>query len=707
MAELCNVKIPEADKLQWYVPRPKMDSEAAIRMLCEPLLADMGEAYRARFEYELSVIRQSEPIMNSYLVAWQIIDWCRQQGIPAYGRGSMAGSLVSNLLGITVEDPIKHNLLFERAVNPARPTIPDFDLDVSSKGRARVLEYIAHTFKSSAPIATYSEHSPKGASRKVMRDRGYPMETQNRVSKALSDNWETWEAMEEAVPAEARAIVQGYQGLLGSLSVHAAGIAVGGADRPLESIAPMAWVASSKTLVSQYDMYSLKKLGVFKLDILGSATADQLTQMELLTGARPPGEYNDAYVIDAFQRGKTCEIFQLDGYAARSVISQIGINEFEDLVAVNALCRPGANQFVDTYRAGSTKLADQYPPLAPVLGYTRGVILYQEQVMEICKVLAGFDDAEQDDIKEAIKYFRDEVFAAIEPRFMQGCVERGHHGAAIFQAIKQFAGYAFNRAHAVSYSAIAYRMQWYKVHHPAAFYASVFDDSDDKKRLLLESHTFGVRWSLPDVNASQWGTTLRGDTVVMGLSGIKGIGPAVSGAILKAREQGPFANLEDLEARIEKRHCNVRHRAVLMDVGAMGSLGLGGEPGKAPELLGFSPEMALPMAAEVMQVNNEDYLGGYVTEARSHVIQKGRWEGRTMGYLTLVNARREYTVLLFPEAWGKYHRATKGKLPTAGLVFEGEWGDKGEFIAKHGYVPERGGVDLGEPELAAAVGARG
>ena len=425
-------------------------------------------------------------------------------------------------------------------------------------------------------------------------------------------------------------------------------------------------------------MYSLKKLGVFKLDILGLATLDQLEQMRKLSGAEVPDSYDDRKTLAAFQRGQTCEIFQLDGHAARNVIAGIGVYEFEDLVAVNALCRPGASQFIDTYRAGSNRLTVKYPPLDKILAYTRGVIIYQEQVMEICKVLAGFDDAEQDDIKEAIKYFRDEVFAAIEPRFMQGCAERGHDGREIFSAIKQFAGYAFNRAHAVSYAGLAYRMQWYKVHYPAIFYASVYDHSENKTRLILESHAFGVKWELPDVNHSWAMTRLIGDTIWIGLTSIKGIGPAVCDAIREARKAGTFASKADFEDRVSRRSVNVRHRDVLVRAGAMRSLN---EPGTEQlSLIGVNPQIATERARWLMTRRGDYYIGGYVTQAREHIVSKGANAGKAMGYVSLQTASGEITVVLFPDVWSRFKKYRHEML---GLVFEGEWSGRTEFIGKH------------------------
>src|SRR3990172_858564 len=350
------------------------------------------------------------------------------------------GSMLAFYWGLT--DELPNNPPQPTHWTSARLTIPDFDIDVSSQRRSEVLAYISEKYPHSAPIASYSERGLRGATRMVMRALNYPVDYTNTIAKSLPEDG-TIDL--EPIPEKARAVVQGYIGLYGNLTVHPAGILISGPERPLEGIVPMGWVASSKQLVTQFDMYSLKKIDMFKLDVLGLSTLDAMAKMEELSGVKPPTEYDDEEVFKLLSRGMVCEIFQLDGYAARAAIRILGINNFEDIVAINALVRPGASQFIPKYRTGDNTLLDTYIPLVGILNVTRGLILYQEQVMEIAAVLAGFDDLLQDDIKEAIKYFRAEVFAELEPKFMAGCVQNGHDGTLIWNSIKAFAGYAFNR----------------------------------------------------------------------------------------------------------------------------------------------------------------------------------------------------------------------------------------------------------------------
>jgi len=682
IADRCELRIPEVDTPSWYVPALKQDSEAEIRRRCS-----VPEGYEAQFEYEIGVLRTSPPIMNSYLVAADLIDWCRAQGIPAAGRGSMAGSLVSWLLGITTEDPVLHRLKFERAVNPARLSIPDFDIDVSSRRRKEVLAYLAQRYSQSAAIASYSEHGPKGATRMIMRALNHTMAEIGEVTRQLGDQHATvsgiheddldgrlsdaapWETELAPVPEALRDIVRGYLGLYGNMTVHPAGVLIAGEDRPLDGMVPMAWVASSKQAVTQYDMHTLKKLGMFKLDVLGLSTLDALAYLREATGVEAPTTYDDADVFKAFSAGFTSQIFQMDGFAARATIKRLGIRSFEDLVAVNALVRPGAAQFIDAYKSGESRLITQYPTLAKVLGVSRGLILYDEQVMEACAVLAGFDDLQQDDIRQAVKHFQPEVFAALEPQFLAGCTERGHDGANAWQALKAFAGYAFPRAHAVTYAALAYKMQWYKVRYPEQFYAATFDDCADRSRLMLESQVFEVRWCLPDVNRSEHATRWNAeDGVVLGLGTIKGIGEKVAEAVSAEK---PYTDTEDLKGRVARKQCNVRHIALLSAVGAIGDAAC---PAQLPELLGFNPAILSKDVLAAINIVERTRLGGFIIERKERTTKKGD----LMGFLTLVNGYGEHKAIIFPKLWSRFRKAAE-MMP---VLINGEWIKGGEFAGE-------------------------
>lgn len=715
IGKLCDLHIPEADTTNWYVPdvtngRPK---ERLIE-LTRPKVELLGQEYKDRYYLELSVLSTSPAILNSYLVTFDIVSWCRARGIPVAARGSMGGSLVSWLLDITTEDPVKYNLSFARAVNPARPTIPDFDLDVSSLRRPEILEYLQERYENNIPIAAYTHYGPKGALRKVLRMEGlrdYP--SINDAVKPLPDDWTGDDfdysasqhryvghaAWTELVPEQYRDFVALYQGLFSTMSAHPCGILIGGSERPLEHEIPMQWIASSKQLVSAYDMYTLKKLGLFKLDVLGMRTYDQLKMMEILSGETIPDDnYDERQVLQSFgriyegqfQEGLLAEVFQMDGYACREVIRQIGgIRSFEDIVAANTLARPGCAQFTQYYRSGFEGLVREYPPIASILEMTNGLILYQEQVMEIARVLADFDDAEQDDVKEAIKYFRHEVWSqTIEPKFRERCEAKGFNADNILSAIAQMASYTYNRAHALTYSAIAYKMMWYKIYHPSAYYAAVYDGADDKMRLILESQFFGVKWIPADVNRSKSYTTIDGNEILLGLEAIKSVGPSICSAIV---DNQPYTSLEDFQERAitevangKKRKINKNVIANMTAAFAFQTLGHPGTYVGFKEAFGFPYQfLDVELVQKLTEWHGQNLIAGFITDIREFKVRKdGPLKGKEMCMLTVANIGGSCKCVIFPEIWKK----AKGTLYAGAAVkFDGSFQATGDFIVEHGY----------------------
>lgn len=709
VGDMCNIVIPEADNTNWYVPDITGGKPLAVLdMECRTELYSMlqhgyGKEYEERYEYELSILKTSPAILNSYLVTHDVVRWCNDRGFTVAARGSMAGSLVSYLLGITKEDPIKYNLSFARAVNPARPSIPDFDLDVSSIHRQEVLDYLKTRYEGNIPICAYTHYGPKGAFRKVLRMEGLrDPQNINELCKPLPESWtegiyeydntgrkktvlEPWDAK---IPDQYKTFVGLYEGLYSSMSVHPSGVLISGPERQLENEVPMQWIASSKMLSSAYDMYSLKKIGLFKLDVLGLKTLDQLEYMERVSGERVPDDnYDEPEVLAAFGADLLAEIFQMDGYACRNVIKEIrGINSFEDIIAANTLARPGASEFTRWYRSGYEGLLSEYASLAEILGPTNGLILYQEQVMEIARVLADFDDAEQDDVKESIKYFKHENWEEnIAPKFRSRCEAKGIDATNILAAISRMASYTYNRAHAMTYAAIAYKMMWYKIHHPAIYYAAVFDASDDKPRLVLESHFFGVTWHPADVNKSQAYTTVQDGEILLGLQSIKGVGPAAIEALFTAR---PFSSPEDLEERVERRKCNIRVITALKEAFACSSLGIPGTFAKFEEAFGFSYKfLDSELSKKLFDWQNEytnGRLAGFVVGLKEFSITKpGPNQGKLMGRMRIVNINGSKDAVLFPDRWKKARGILYNGAP---VRFEGENQFEGGFVVQAGEI---------------------
>lgn len=734
VAKLCDVHIPEADVINWHVPDlTNGKALETVREICEQALnhKELSNEYWERCQYELDVLKTSAAILNSYLVAHDVIVWCADRNIPIAARGSMAGSLVSYLMGITLEDPVKYNLSFNRAVNPARPTIPDFDLDVSSYHRSEVLEYLKERYQGNVPICAYTHYGPKGALRKILAMEGYRNpQSINELSKQLPDDWPPdkmiyepeWNAYVypegtpddghvlhyvsprdhetirykpkwlEPVPENYHNFVSTYQGLFKSMSVHPSGVLISGPERELEHEVPMQWIASSKMLVSAFDMYTLKKMGLFKLDVLGLSALDALAFMERVSQAKLPNDdYDEPEVLAAFSADLLAEIFQMHGYAARQVIKDIskpqgnfkgGIVSFEDLIAANTLARPGAAQFTDFYRTGFPDLLEEYPQLHDTLGYTNGLILYQEQVMEMCRILADFDDAEQDAVKEAIKYFQHETFRGLEELFIKRCNAKGIRPEKAIKGIVDMSKYSYNRAHAMTYAAIAYKMMWYKVHFPAVYYAAVFDDADDKERLILESHFFRVKWHPADVNDSNYETVVREGEIYLGLSCLKGIGPGVYGAIARSR---PYLSMDDFMEKVERRKCNVRHIAILRDSMACLSLKVPGTPVAFEEAFGFNYRfMNSELSFTLAQWSNEgdNRIGGFITDARTMTVQKaGPNYGKEMCRVDVTNINGRKRCILFPDTWKKMRGFVYSG---AAVKFYGQFQMQGDFIVGDG-----------------------
>lgn len=704
LSSMCDLYIPEVEQLNWHVPditngRP----EETLRALAERKLQNYGSEYRERFEYEMGVLRTSPAILNSYLVAEDVCRWSAERDIIVAARGSMGGSLVSFMLGITLEDPVKYNLSFSRAVNPARPTIPDFDLDVSSLHRAEILDYLKNKYAGNVPIAAYTHFGPKGAFRKILRMEGIQDPTRiNELCRELPDDWTgdddfvysptqhkyvgnaEWT---QNLPEQYHEEVQIYKGLYSSMSVHPSGLLISGPERPLEHEVPLQWITSLKAPVSAFDMYTLKKIGLFKLDVLGLSTLDQLEYMRRVTGVDlPDDDYDDPQVLAAFGADLLANIFQMDGYACRAVLKEIrGVNTFMDIVAANTLARPGAAEFTKYYRSGFEGLVREYPLISELLAETNGLILYQEQVMEIARILADFDDAEQDDVKESIKYFRHENWEHnIVPKFTARCHAKGIDPTNILAAIAQMASYTYNKAHAMTYAAIAYKMMWYKIKYPVVYYAATFDHANDKSRLILESHFFNVKWHPPDVNTSEAFTVVRDGEIYLGLSAIKGVGPAAYEAIAENR---PYASLTDMLERINRRKCNIRVIEGMKNAYALSSLGEEGTLAAFIEAYGFSMRyLDSNESRQLADWQNEIHtvrLGGFITELRTFKVRaQGANHGREMARLRIGNINGTKDAVVFPDVW---RRAGALLYAGAAVKLEGEYQvGNGEFIVHTG-----------------------
>lgn len=672
-----DVTIPELDKTHWHMPSLSADPIGTVIDKAAKLgrLRGKDKRYEERWDHELRVIEEANFATN-YLLTLDYVQWAKDQGIKVGpGRGSMVGSLVSYALGITEIDPIRYDLLFERAINPARPSIPDFDVDFESNRRSEVLDYLAQKY---APhilhIGTLGRYSIKGALRSVLSVLDYGYLAINELIKGLELNGVTWEDFDQFIGHDLmRPIIQEYpglpemvrqmEGIAYATGTHAAGVVISDNSRPLRFEVPVGRAGKDGGETSAYDMDVLKKMGFVKFDILGLGTLDVIAQTcksANITLDFASMEFDDNKVFKTINDGFYKGLFQIEGGASIQVIRAMGgIVEFEDIVAMNAIGRPGAIQFLKRFvewRYDHKKIKYADNKLAPILDKTHGVILYQEQVMQIAKDLAGFTDIRVDDIKEAIKFFRAEVFAEIEPEFLLGCEKNGvQNGPEIYAMIKDFAGYGFNRAHAVAYSAIAYATAWLKTYYPAEFYAAALNmcDKEEYQDFISEARRMNIEFVPPHVNTSLAGFSVLGKrTVQFGINSVAYCKDNAANAIIEAR---PFISVEDLEKRVPARKCNARSRTNLLDVGAFSGLD-GDQPmavhdrrKKQRELIGVAIEFS-DYERQQLSENNPDagVRVGFLLSEKKITTKKGD----NMGFLKFEDGGMDVT--LFPQQWFSY-----------------------------------------------------
>lgn len=675
--EIGDVTIPELTKSTWHMP---FVCENPVEMIIDKA-AELGrlkgknEDYQARWDRELSVIEAAN-FAENYLLTLDYVQWARDQGIRVGpGRGSMVGSLVAYAIGITDVDPVAHRLMFERAINPARPSIPDFDIDFQSSKRKQLFDYIESKYgENSLHIGTVSKYTLKGALRQILRVLSVDFMEMNTLAKALDEKI-TWESLDELLaqpemtkyvtlwPDFPAMMAQVHNNIFASGS-HAAGVVISDDRRPLKNELPITRL-KEQGFASSYDMDTLKKLGFVKFDILGLSAldiVDIVCNFASIDMDYSKIDINDQKVYDLINQHKYQSLFQIEGGANIQVIRAMGgLKEFEDIIAMNALGRPGAIQFLKRFCEWRNDHSKIYYPdlkLAEVLDVTHGVILYQEQVMEIASRLAGFNDIQVDEIKEAIKFFRHEVFARIEPEFLAGCEANGVTNAGeIWEMIKSFSGYGFNRAHACAYALLGFTTAWLKTYYPAEFYAAALTIAaqDEYQDLVSEGRSMGIEFLPPHVNYSEAGFTVEDGKVRFGISSIKFCSDKTAEEIIEKR---PFQSKEHMVASVIKRAVNSRSMSNLEAVGAMeGFPDI--EQGftmqerrlKQKELIGVAVEYSEEEAA---MLSDDDPQGGVrigIVRSEKRIVTK---KNDPMGFIKLESGGADITV--FPQLWFEYKK---------------------------------------------------
>jgi DNA polymerase-3 subunit alpha len=621
IAERCSVEIELGKQLIPSYPTPGGADERGY--LCERVSEGLRLRYGdpapaeavERMEMELGVIDRMG--FNAYfLIVWDFVRFAKENGIAVGpGRGSAAGSIVAYCLAITDVDPLEYDLLFERFLNPERVSMPDIDIDFSVRGRERVMRYVTEKYgrESVAQIVTFGKMFPRAATRDAARVLGFDYGTGDRLAKLIPDpimgrspsfedclkNGQPLRKAYDEEPA-ARQIVdvaKGLEGIVRNSSIHAAAVVI--ADRPLTDIVPLQ-LADAGTdengekvfrTVTQFSMKPIEEIGLLKMDFLGlrnlDVIEDALDIIERSSGSRPDMTtlpLDDPLTYEMLARGDSTGVFQFESEGMREALKKVKPDEFNDLVALNALYRPGAMEQIPVYAKGKhNPSAISYPDerLRPILESSNGVILYQEQAMQISKELGGFSGAKADDLRKAIGKKNREAMAALKPEFVEGCKASGTSQQVIdflWQTNEKSADYSFNKSHAACYAMIAYRTAWLKANHTAEYMAalisSVMSTKDKVPFFVARCEDMGIEILPPDVNLSDHEFTVVEGNIRFGLDAVKGVGFQAVEAIKRAREEaGEFASLWDFCERVDNRAVNKKAIEALIKCGAFGSTG--------------------------------------------------------------------------------------------------------------------------------------
>ncbi|MBC8080641.1 MAG: DNA polymerase III subunit alpha, partial [Gorillibacterium sp.] len=610
LRELCLVGLIErySGKLEWQNEEDK-------------------EKLNKRLSYELHVI-ESMGFADYFLIVWDFIRFARQRGIAiGPGRGSSAGSLVAYVLKITSVDPIRHNLLFERFLNPERISMPDIDIDFSDERRDEVIEYVVNKYGEAhvAQIITFGTMAAKGAVRDVGRVMNLPYGEVDRAAKmipnrlgitlsqALTLNPDLAELCAKQ-PTTDRLIklAMKVEGMPRHASTHAAGVVI--SKETLTHYVPLQ-EGTEKTALTQYTMENLEAIGLLKMDFLGLRTLS-IIERTLKWVEEENGqvidfdnmEYDDTATYELLSKGDTAGIFQLESPGVRKVLKDLRPNSFADIVSVVALYRPGPMEFIPKYiecKHGRAEVDYPHADLKPILEDTHGIIVYQEQIMQIASSMAGFSLGEADLLRRAVSKKKREVLDKEREHFAAGCLKQGYtleDANKVYDMIVRFANYGFPKAHATAYGVLAYQTAYLKAHYPTSFMASMLTANMGNHRKVAEyvdeCRRTGITVMPPDVNESRVTfTPVAGHgRIRFGLAAIKNVGIQAIDAIISGRQEEPYTDLLDFCRKVDLRVCNKRVIESLIQGGAFDSIST--HRAQAVAVLDNMVEMALKWKKE-------------------------------------------------------------------------------------------------------------
>ncbi|HWM55126.1 MAG TPA: DNA polymerase III subunit alpha [Solirubrobacterales bacterium] len=638
IAERCQVEIELGKLLLPRYPTPDGEEPEAMlrRIATEGLRARYGDPLPAeaveRLEFELGVIEEMG-FSSYFLIVWDFVRYAKDNGIAVGpGRGSAAGSIVSYSLAITDLDPLANDLLFERFLNPGRKSMPDIDIDFSVRGRERVIRYVAEKYgrESVAQIITFGKMAPRAATRDAARVLGFDYASGDRLAKQIPEPilgrnpsfkecLKPGQELRKTYDAEPDAkrildVAQGLEGIIRNNSIHAAAVVI--ADRPLQEIVPLQLAEDRSApaatgngngngsanggapgakqrqykIVTQYSMGPIEEIGLLKMDFLGLRNLDVIEDTveiirrsrdaELDIGAIP---MDDAETFAMLSRGEGTGVFQLESEGMRDAMKKVKPTEFDDIVALVSLYRPGAMKYIPDYAKGKRDPGSvTYPDerLRPIAEPTYGCLIYQEQLMEIAKRMAGFSPAEADDLRKAIGKKKRDLMATMKAKFLEGMKtsETADKVAKdLWSLMEAAADYSFNKSHAACYALIAYRTAYLKANYPAEYMAavisSVMNTKDKVPFFVNRCEEMGIEVLPPDVNSSDHDFVVSEKAIRFGLDAVKNVGHAAVEAILRAREDGEIVSIWDFCERVDSRAVNKRAIECLIKCGALDSTG--------------------------------------------------------------------------------------------------------------------------------------
>jgi DNA polymerase-3 subunit alpha len=674
IAELCNfqfelgkTKLPHFD-----VPDGKT-AEQYLTELCETGLQKkygdkLPEGARERMDYELSVINKTG-FASYILIVADFVNWAQEQRISRNARGSAAGSLVCYLVGITTVDPLEHTLLFERFLNPERISMPDIDMDFTDRRRDEVLHYVSEKYGKDhvAQIITFGTMAARAAIRDVGRALGYAYSFCDTLAKMIPfgmDLAESLEAVSELKdlykndPQAKRLIdlAKKLEGVARHASTHACGVVI--SAKPLMDSVPVQHPpGEDEAIVTQYEMHGIEDLGLLKMDFLGlknlTIIEDTLARIYVIRNEKVEIDkipHNDPKTYKLLQNAITTSIFQLESDGMKRYLKELKPTIFEDIVAMVALYRPGPMQFIPDYierKHGRQKIEYIVPELEPILKNTQGIMIYQEQLMQLARDIAGFTLGEADVLRKAVGKKIKELLDAQKTKFIEGSVKKGFAkkiADELWQWILPFASYGFNKSHSVSYATIAYQTAYLKAHYPVEFMASVLtSEKADVERIALlieECKKMDIIVLPPNINESLKNFTVvpNRNQIRFGLIAIKNVGENIIEAVVEERKKaGPFANIGDFINRVSSKDLNKKSMEALIKTGAFDAFNERGQ-------LLFNLEKLLEIAREHQKNKSNGQMGLFATTPKAMnmdvklepatptpLLEKLTWEKELLG----------------------------------------------------------------------------